>query len=103
MRVASIAVWKPPTQRLQDLLAICSEAKKIQEKLGCEVKVWLSGFGGEPGTVAYVGEFDDMAQLAEFQSKLESDVEWQALVAKFVADPPAELLQNSLVNEAQLP
>ena len=103
MRVATIAVWKPPVQRLQDFLAVCSEAKRIQEKLGCEVKVWTSGFGGEPGTVAYVGEFEDLARLGEFQSKVESDVEWQALVARFAADPPAELIQNSLVNEAQLP
>jgi hypothetical protein len=103
MRVATIAAWKPHAGRLQDLLAVCSEARKIHEKLGCEVKVWASGFGGDPGTVAYVGEFEDLARLAEFQSKVESDVDWQALVAKFAADPPAELVQNSLVNEAQLP
>jgi len=103
MRVATIALWKASVQRTQEFLAVCSEAKKIHEKLGAEVKVWASGYGGEPGGIGYVLEFEDMAKLAEFQSKLESNVEWQALGVKFVADPPAELLQNSLVGEAQLP
>jgi hypothetical protein len=103
MRVASIALWKVPVQRVQDFLAVCSEAKAIHEKLGGQVKVWNAAFGGEPGTVGYVVEHEDLAQLAEFQSKLESDVDWQALGAKFIADPPADLIQNSLVGEAQLP
>lgn len=103
MRVATIALWKPPVQRTQEFLAVCAEAKKIHEKLGAEVKVWASGFGGEAGSIGYVLEFDDLAKLAEFQSKVDSDVDWQALGAKFVADPPAELIQSSLVNEAQLP
>ena len=103
MRVASVAIWKPPVQRLQDFLAVCAEAKSIHEKLGGEVKVWSAAFGGEAGTVAYVVEHQDLAKLAEFQSKVESDVDWQALVARFTADPPAELIQNSLVSESQLP
>ena len=50
-----------------------------------------------------VAEYDDLAQFAEVTAKLQSDQAFQALTAKIQTDPTAELLDQSLGADIDLP
>ena len=99
--VANMNVWKPRPGRLQDFMAVVHKAKKIHERLGGKVRVWSAQFGGEPFSVGYVTEHSDWKAFGEFAGKLESDAQWQELVAGWTAtkDTAADLVQSSVFVE----
>jgi hypothetical protein len=102
MAVATVVTWKVRTGRFADFMTPASEAKKILERVGGRVRAWQPIVGGEPGTVSFVVEHDDLAAYAEYSAKLQSDGEWQALIQKYVlanSDPTADIIRSALITE----
>jgi hypothetical protein len=102
--VATIFIWRPRPGRLQDLMAAAAAGKKVHERLGGQVRAWNSQFGGEPMTLGYVIEHADWKKFGEFTAKLESDREWQTLMAGWTSqrEPIADLLGSQVVVETPL-
>jgi hypothetical protein len=103
MAVATVHSFRIKPGRLQDVLSVVSEARKIHERLGGRVRVWQPAIGGEAGSVAYVIEHDDMTAYGAFTDKLLSDSEWQALTQRVQGDtnPGTEPLTSTLISELQ--
>ncbi len=98
--IAQVATWRIRDGRLQDFMAIAATAKKIQQRLGGKVRVWQTAIGGQGMTVGYVIEHAGWEAFGSFAARLEADSEWQALVAKALENPTADLLQSSVIAEA---
>jgi len=98
--VAQVATWRAREGRAQEFMANVATAKKIQERLGAKVRVWQTTIGGQPLSVGYVIEHGGWEAFGKFGAKLETDSEWQNFWSKALANPTADLLQNSVVVEA---
>lgn len=98
--VAQVAFWRARDGHLQEFLGNVASARKIHERLGAKVRVWQSTFGGQPMSLVYVIEHAGWEAFGKFGAKLESDAEWQNFWQKALANPTAELLQNSVISEA---
>ena len=76
-----------------------AQAKKIHERLGGKVRVSQTLFGGQPATVVYVIEHQDMTAFAKFTDNLNTDTGWQEFWMSALANPSGDWLQNSLLQE----
>ncbi len=103
MAVVQVTVYRPLPGRFPEFLARVAEGKRIIERLGGRSRAVGTQFGARPLSVAVVSEYDDMAQFAEVSAKLQSDQAFQALVVKVQTDPTAELLEQSLGGDIDLP
>jgi hypothetical protein len=101
--VAQVATWRPRDGHLPEFMANVATAKKIHERLGAKVRVWQTMFGGQPMSVGYVVEHGGWEEFGTFGAKLQADPEWQNFWSKALANPTADLLQNSVVTEAAAP
>ncbi len=102
MAVVSVFSWKVKPGRMQEVLAIVAQVKKVHERLGAGVRVLLPQYSGEPASLVYLLEHDNMTAHGTFSDKLQSDQEWQAVFAQIQTntDPSAELSQASLLMDA---
>lgn len=98
--VASVAMWRPREGKIQDFFAKVQTAKKIHERLGGKVRVWQSAVGGQPMTIGYVIEHASWTDFGKFGEAMEKDSEWQTFWAAAIAQPTADLIQNSVIVEA---
>jgi hypothetical protein len=98
--VAQVATWRARDGHLSEFLANVATAKKIHERLGAKVRIWQSTFGGQPMSLGYVVEHAGWEAFGKFGAKLEADAEWRSFWTKALANPTADLLQNSVVVEA---
>jgi hypothetical protein len=98
--IAQVATWRPRDGHLQEFMANVATAKKIHERLGAKVRVWQSLFGGQAMSVGYVVEHAGWEAFGKFGAKLEADAEWQNFWGKAIANPTADLIQNSVLTEA---
>lgn len=98
--VTMVSIWRPRDKRLQDFATSAAKAKKIQERLGARVRVFVNNFGGEPASFIYTAEVGSWKAFGEFGQLLESDPEWQKFWTEATANPSATLLQNSVISEA---
>ncbi len=103
MAVVSVFSFRPLPGRLPEFLGLCSEAKKIHERLGARIRALQAGAGPRPGTITYITEFDDMVKYGEFAVKLNADQEFQAFMAKMGADPAFEIVEWGIANDLTLP
>lgn len=97
--VATVATWRPRDGKLQDFFAKVATAKKIHERLGAKVRIWQTAFGGQPMTIGYVIEHASWAEFGNFGEKMERDTEWESFWRDALAQPSADLIQNSVVSE----
>ena len=103
MAVVQVSVFRPLPGRFPEFLSRVAEGKKIIERLGGRPRLIGTQFGARPQSVTLVAEYDDLAQFAEVTAKLQSDQAFQALTAKIQTDPTAELLDQSLGADIDLP
>ena len=99
MALAQVGTWRPYPGRYEDFVTACHQARKIQQRLGAQVRIWQSQLGSNANAVVYVIQHADGAAFGQFIDKLNADGEWQQLVASFVKDPPAEQQQSNLLQE----
>jgi hypothetical protein len=100
--IMSVATWRPNAGRQQDFLAAVTAAKAIHTRLGGEVRVGLTQFGGAPSTIVYALRFADWAAFGAFSTRLETDEEWQTLWSRAGADPSAQLISHVVSSEVAL-
>jgi hypothetical protein len=92
--VGSGTLWDPAAARTDELYQVATQAKAIQEKLGAEVSIATD----QDGNMHFFAAFDNWESWGKFQAKLAANADWQALVAKFEADPPAVQGQTFYIN-----
>jgi len=99
MALAQVATWRPHPGRYEDFIKVCHQARKIQQGLGAQVRIWQGQVGHNAGTVLYVIQHADGAGYGQFIDKLNANGAWQQLVASFQKDPPAAAVESSLIQE----
>ena len=100
MAVATVATFQVLPGKNQQFQALIAEAKKHHERLGGRVRIWTATIAGEnSNNVLYVIEHDDIVAFANFTEKTNADSEWQAFIAKALADPSSTWVSSSLLNE----
>ncbi len=101
MAVINVTTWRIRPGRIQEFVTNASEARKIHERLGGRVRIWQAVAGGEPNTIGYGIEHDDLTSYGTFSDKLVADSEWQAFILRIQSqtDPGAELASSALYNE----
>ncbi len=99
MAIAQVGYWRPRPGRFEDLIKVCNEARKVHERLGAQVRIMQTQIGSDAGTIAYVIEHTDGSAYGQFIDKLNSDGQWQQLVASFQKDPPAEPERSNLLQD----
>ena len=95
--VISVSQWQPKDGRIQDFVAQVATAKKIHERLGAQVRVWQTAFGGRPMSIGYVIQHESWEAFGHFGQKMSEDSEWQQFWANALLDPTAELIENSVL------
>ena len=100
MAAIQVVNWRVRPGRKQEFAALVAEAKAFHERLGGRVRVFQATFAGEnANNFTYVIEHVDMSALGKFAEELQTESEWQALIAKaFTTDPTGTLLSNSIAN-----
>jgi hypothetical protein len=106
MAVASQTQWRVTPGKQQEFMTNITQAKKIHQRLGGKVRVFLNSFGGpDTGTLVYRIEHADMATFAAFSDRMQADPEWQQLWSSVQGQsgPVATMTANSLLVEMPLP
>lgn len=107
MRVVSVFTWKIAQGRLQEALGMSETAKKIHERLGATVGTLVPLVGGDPNTLLYTLEHEDIEAFGAFNKKLLADPEWNqlfmAINAAIQENPGTELISTTLLSEPWLP
>jgi len=105
MTIVGTAVWQPEPGRQPELGVEVATGRRIHERLGARVAVWVPVVGGRPESVTYTVEFDDMAAWATFADRLAGDREWAAFWATAAsgADPVLTVVDTMLVAEVDDP
>jgi hypothetical protein len=93
-QVLEVNIWKPKMGGMEATMAAANEARSIIEKEGGNASV---GFDLD-GTLHFVTTHDNWAGWAAQTKKLENSKAWSAFIAKWNADPAAELIENYLLN-----
>lgn len=107
MRVVSVFTWKIAAGRLSEALGMAETAQKIHERLGARVGTLVPLAGGDPNTLIYTIEHDDIEAFGSFNKKLLADQEWnglfKAINERIQENPGSELVSSSLLSEPWLP
>ncbi len=99
MPVLGTSTFRVRPGMTQGFLANVTTAKKILERLGGRVRVVNRMVGTDAPCTVVVVESVDWKAYGELQSKLQTDSEWQAFIAKAILnnrDPDADLIGTSL-------
>ena len=51
MALAQVSTWRPRPGRYADFINVCNQARKINERLGAQVRIWNSQLGSNANTV----------------------------------------------------
>jgi len=93
--VTMVSIWRPKEKRISDFATSVAKARKIQERLGAHVRVFVNNFGGAPASFVYTAEVGSWQAFGEFGQRLESDPEWQKFWTEAQLNSSADLLQNA--------
>lgn len=100
MKVTHATQWQVKMGRQGDFLNVNRRAAEIHKRLGAsEIKVLAALAGAPQSQWTYVMIFDDEATFANAMVAMDTDEEWLALGAEFVADPPAEATNSMLARD----
>ena len=103
MKVINTTQWKIHAGSLPEFLTSAGEYKKVHERLGGHVRMWVPLSGGQPGTVLYVIEHEDIAAYGAFMKKLTTDAENQKLqkatLERQRVNPIAEMIASTVLSE----
>ncbi len=82
-------------------------AGKIHERLGGRPQTFVPLVGGDPQTLLYSLEFDDIEAYGVFSKKLLADSEWntlfKAIDEAIQENPGTQLISTQLLSEPWLP
>jgi hypothetical protein len=105
--VINTTQWKIHAGSLPEFLTAAGEYKKAHERLGGRVRMWVPLAGGQPSTVLYVIEHEDIGAYGAFMKKLNTDAEYQKLLKTTLerqrVNPTAEMIASTLLSEPSVP
>lgn len=93
-QVLEVNIWKPQMGGAAGTLAAAKEAQAIITKAEGNVSIGVD----LDGTLHFVTYHENWAAWAVQTAKLEKNDTWTSFIAKWSADPSAELIENYLLN-----
>ena len=93
-QVLEVNVWKPQMGGAAGTLAAAKEAQAIITKAEGNVSIAVD----LDGTLHFVTYHENWAEWAAQTAKLEKNETWTSFIAKWSAEPSAELIENYLLN-----
>lgn len=93
-QVLEVNVWKPKMGGAAGTMAAAKEAQAIIAKAGGSAIIGVD----RDGTLHFVTNHDNWAGWAAHIAKLEKNEAWTSFIARWNADPSAELIENYLLN-----
>jgi len=106
-RIVAVNTWRIAPGRLPEALGFAETASKIHERLGAQPGTLVPIAGGDPNTLVYTLQFDDIEAYGTYVKKLEEDSEWNDLVKGMTAaiqeNPGTELRAITLLSEPWIP
>jgi hypothetical protein len=86
MAIVQTALYRVRQGKNQQFLLDVTVARKILERLGARVRVLNQIIGTNAPCTIVIIESEDWQAYADLQTKMETDFEWQKVVAKAVLD-----------------
>jgi hypothetical protein len=106
-RIVAVNTWRIAPGRLPEALGFAETASKIHERLGAQPGTLVPVAGGDPNTLLYTLQFDDIEAYSKFVKKLEDDSDWNTLIKGITAaiqeNPGTELQSTVLLSEPWIP
>jgi hypothetical protein len=106
-RIVAVNTWRIAPGRLPEALGFAETASKIHERLGAQPGTLVPVAGGDPNSLLYTLQFDDIEAYSKFVKKLEDDSDWNTLMKGIAAaiqeNPGTELQQTMLLSEPWIP
>jgi hypothetical protein len=93
-QVVEVNIWKPMPGMAEKTIKYAKEGEAIIDGLGVEAMVGQA----MDGTMHFATSHKNWADWAAFQKKLRGSEAWSSFVARFNANPSAELTDNYLLN-----
>jgi hypothetical protein len=101
MAIAQVYTWNPRPGALEQFIGIAKRADKIMRGLGASTRTLTSVAGATPNAILYVIETPNWKAHAELSTKLETDKDWQKLMAEVNSTdkPTADLVSSAVYSE----
>ena len=97
--VISVTASRVRDGKLGEILALYGRLKKVVERLGAKARVVQQTAGATPGALSFIIETDGWVAYGAFIEKLESDAEYQAVLAEARANPRSDIIQRTIATE----
>src|SRR5271168_4033170 len=96
--VSQLLFLKPQPGRLEALMRDLVRAQKIVKRAGATLRAWNEVSGPNAGAIAVVIEHSDWKEFGNYMANIESDRDWQSLMAEINAakSPNAERLGTGI-------
>ena len=104
MAIAQVFAYTPGPGATEQFLGIAKRADKILRGLGATTRTLAAVAGANPNALIYVIETPDWKAHGELSSKLQTDKDWQKLVAEVTSTdkPSADLVSSAVYSEIPL-
>ncbi|MGA7871964.1 MAG: hypothetical protein WCA22_13850 [Candidatus Binatus sp.] len=104
MAIAQVFTWAPRPGAVEQFIAIAKRADKILKGLGATTRTLSAVAGATPNAFIYVIETPNWKVHGELSTKLETDKDWQKLMAEVNSTdkPTADLVSSAVYSEIPL-
>ena len=104
MAITQVFTYTPRPGGLEQFIGIAKRADKILRGLGATTRTLSAIAGANPNAFIYVIETPDWKAYGELSSKLQTDKDWQKLVAEVGSTdkPSADLVSSAVYSEIPL-
>ena len=104
MAIAQVFTYTPRPGATEQFLGIAKRADKIIRGLGGITRTHSAVAGANPNAFIYVIETPNWKAHGEFSTKLETDKDWQKLMAEVTSmdKPTADLVSSAVYSEIPL-
>ena len=101
MAIAQVYTWHPRPGAVEQFIGIAKRADKIMRGLGATTRTLTSVAGPNPNAILYVIETPNWKAHGELSTKLETDKDWQKLIAEVNSTdkPTADLVSSAVYSE----
>jgi len=104
MAIAQVFTYSPRPGAIEQFIGIAKRADKIIRGLGATTRTLTSVAGPTPNAILYVIETPNWKAHGELSTKLQTDADWQKLVAEVNSTdkPTADLVSSAVYSEIPL-
>jgi hypothetical protein len=104
MAIAQVFTYNPRPGGIEQFIAIAKRADKILRGLGATTRTLNAVAGANPNAMLYVIETPNWKAHGELSTKLQTDADWQKLMAEIGSTdkPSADLASSAVYSEIPL-